>query len=272
MVAARRRKLLYAGAAAALIENMFAKNEGEPRTLIMDVTLNHLSDDEITETLQEAKPYIDDGRLNLILLRSGTKFMQNGMDLTGIGVGTVINNRRDEWAEFNEKMEQHRQDVAQDDVRYIANMLDANRVELKQYLDKVRDNTSTLRAMLEKKLGGEGGGAIELGRNTDPKTVYLAIKPSDAYVAQVKNKAKEDVTPQDRVDVNQEMYRNDLLPAFENLAAVDRSSFGFNSTNFGETGETIRITLGVEENAMLKRYAQIIAEVSRSIPSRERQA
>jgi hypothetical protein len=246
-----------------LLENIFSNDRKEPCTVIMDVTLNHLSDEQIKLTLEKAKPYIDDGRLNLILLQSGTKFMQSGMDLTNIGVSAVIN-KGPGWADFNQKMEQRQQPVAREDVRYIANMLDGNGPELKRYMDRVRDNTSTLRTLLEQKVGSEPAGAFELCGSTDPETVYIAIKPKDAHIAKVLNKQEHELTDDDRVKVAHDMYVDQFLPAFDDLAVVDRTSFGFNNTNFGECGKTFRITLGIEEKEMLNLYAQKIAEVSRA--------
>jgi len=58
-----------------------------------------------------------------------------------------------------------------------------------------------------------------------------------------------------------ELYHARLRPAFRDLAAIDRSSFRFNIANFGECGETGRITPGIEEPVLLQEYARRILEL-----------
>jgi hypothetical protein len=244
----------------ALIDNVFANKRSEPCTIVMDVTLNHLSDPEIQQALGKAKPYIDDGRLNLVLVQSGTKFMQNGMDLVGMGVTTVLN-KGARWKDFNARMNDGAQPPAQDDMRYIANMLDANGPELASYLNKIRGNTSALRGMLETELNGQQNAAFELCASTDSNTVYIAIKPTDAALAKRLGKPVSALSQEDRTRGNQALYKERFLPAFKDLAATDRTSFGFNNTNFGECGPTVRITPGVEDRALLKQYAAKIGAI-----------
>lgn len=244
-----------------LIDNLFAHGRQQPCTLVMDVTLNHLGDQQIIDTIAAAKPHIEDGKLNLILLQSGTKFIQNGMDLVNIGVAAIINNQQGKWQSFNANMQQNAQSVPADDRGYIANMLSKNGPQLKSYLDQVRGNTATLRADLASKLTTGGNNAYELCANSDPSTVYIALKPKDSFIAAKLNKSETEITHADRSKVNQDLYKEKFLPAFGDLANVDRSSFGFNLSNFGECDTTVRVTLGVEDKAMLEHYANRIAAV-----------
>jgi hypothetical protein len=61
------------------------------------------------------------------------------------------------------------------------------------------------------------------------------------------------------------VYKAEVLRAFGDLTVADRSSFGFNITNFGECGETVRITLGIEETSLLKTYASRLLTLGREL-------
>ncbi len=246
----------------ALIKNIMKDRESnKPCTLVMDVTLNHLGDKQIETTLETAKPHIESGNFNLVLLQSGTKFFQNGMDLVSIGTAAIFN-RGDKWDAFNTTMDETSMPVPEDDKGYIAALLSENNVdESKAYLARVRENTATLRETLNKSIapGHTEDNAFELCENTDKETVYIAFKPTDAYLRKVSK--GNGLTSEERAKLNQELYQDKFLPAFGNLATVDRSSFGFNITNFGECYITVRITLGIEEPALLEAYAQQIIKL-----------
>ncbi|WP_186332416.1 hypothetical protein [Bordetella genomosp. 13] len=252
----------------ALIRNVFAGPREHPCTLVMDCTLNHLGEEQIAQVLHEARPHIESGMLNLVLVQSGTKFFQNGMDLVNIGTAAIFN-KAEAWTSFQGGMDAGRMRVPDDDKGYIASMLAAgNRDASTQYLERVRDNTRQLRAELDEliPLGHDKKNAYEVCVNTDRDTVYVAFKPTPAYLAQM---LKRDVGAktewEERAAINRTDYQDTFRPAFGDLAAVDRSSFGFNVTNFGECGDTVRITLGIEEPALLKTYAQRVVAVGEQL-------
>lgn len=255
----------------ALIENLFALKPEHARTLVMDVTLNHLGEDQISEVLRVAKPHIESGKLNLVLLQSGTKFFQNGMDLVNIGTAAIFN-KAEAWGDFRDAMARNRMSVPKDDEGYIASLLSAgNKQASMDYLDKVRENTALLRSELDKQipLGHTKENAYEVCVNTDAKTVYIAFKPTPAYLAKVLQRDPSAATTwEERAGINRDDYKNTFRPAFGDMATVDRSSFGFNVTNFGECGDTVRITLGIEEPGLLENYAQRVVEVGEQLYAR----
>lgn len=263
----------------ALIENVLGHGRTEPLTLVMDVTLNHLGDAQIQRALETAKPYIDSGVLNLVLLQSGTKFFQNGMDLASIGTAVVLNDKT-HWTGFNGAMAETTQHVPDDDKGYIAKLLSEPNAEASRaYLDKVRANTALLRAALDKEipLGHAEDNAFEVCANTDRETVYIAFKPTDAYLRRINEeaaKAQSKAAPlldhDRRSELNGGVYKKEVLRAFGDLTAVDRSSFGFNITNFGECGETVRITLGIEDAPLLATYASRLLALGRELHGRPR--
>lgn len=248
----------------ALLDHVFADQDREPCTIVMDVTLNHLGEKQIADTLAKAKPHIDSGKLNLVLVQSGTKFFQNGMDLVNIGTAVVLN-KADAWESFNANMAASRQTVPEDDQRYIAKMVEhGNSASSQAYLERIRDNTASLRTRLDASIapGHDQHNAFELCANSDDRTVYIAFRPTDAFVNRhLQRDAGHAVSFDDRLKVNQELYHDQVLPAFGDLATVDRSSFGFNQTNFGECGETVRVTLGIEEPALIAEYSKRLVDL-----------
>lgn len=259
----------------ALIRHLFSgefKSEFgglRQRTIVMDVTLSHLGEAQITEALLAAKPHIEAGHLNLILLQSGTKFVQNGMDLVNIGYAAIFNQKRS-WTDFQAGMTKNRMRIPKGDEGYIARMLSSENLKYSiAYLEKVRKNTNALRAMLDAEIawGHDKENAYEICVNTDSKSVYVSFRLTDAYLAKKLRKGEAEVSIQERAYFNAQLYEASFLPAFDDLAVVDRSSFGFNITNFGECGETVRITLGVEEHTLLMEYAKRIVQAGASLYS-----
>lgn len=235
-----------------LINNLFTGGGTGPYTVIMDVTLNHLGEKQIADTLNAAKRYIDDGKLNLVMLQSGTKFFQNGMDLVNIGTALIFNDGAS-WVDFNKKLSDAKLSVPKEDELYIANMLAKNKQNLQQYLDKIRENTARLREILIVGLGRDN--AFEVLPNTDLTTVYIAFQPKDDYVKKKLRLPSSAVIDADtRSTVNKPVYKNEVLPALSTLPSIDRSSFGFNTTNFGECYNTVRITPGIENIELLTQY------------------
>ncbi|HXW81275.1 MAG TPA: hypothetical protein VEJ84_17365, partial [Acidimicrobiales bacterium] len=242
-----------------LLDNLYGSDTGQ-HTVIMDVTLNHLGEAQIAAVLVKAKRYIDDGTLNLVFVQSGTKFMQHGMDLVGIGLSMVFNDGKS-WGEFNTKMAAYKDLVPDQDRTYIAKMLLNNKEELGAYLQKIRKNTLLLSESLKRALAAEDN-ALQLTINEDPETVYLAIKPKDSFVTTVTKKPAEE---DNRKEVNQKVYKDHLLPALRGLPIVGRDSFGFNLTNLGECITTIRVTLGIEDKGLLDKYCEVITAVGKKL-------
>lgn len=252
-----------------LLQNIFRDASSIRRTVVMDVTANHLTEVQIKNVLDVAKPYIDSGRLNLVLLQSGTKFFQNGMDTTAIGILVVLNNNQGVWSSFNEDINKTRRYVPADDKAYFARLLALDNIpSLQDYLNKIRQNTRTLRAQLEKvlALGHHNNNALELCSNTDPDTVYIAIKPTDKFIAlQVKQSNVADIPYSERLDVNDILYEKYFLSAFKGLVNIERQSFGYNVTSFSQCEETIRLAVGIEDEALIDEYARRLVKLGEDL-------
>ena len=248
----------------ALFNNLFGTETG-PHTVVLDLTLSHLSEPEVATILDAAKPYIQSGKLNLVLVQSGTKFYQSGMDIVNLGTAITFNNGGDTWKGFNDATKNTRNPLPAEDQAYVARMLDRNGQQLMDYLNKIRSNTAELRDLLTDALGQDS--AFTLSESTDPTTVYVAFRPTDAFIAQRLGKSVNDLSFDDRMKVNQDVYAKHVLPALQaaTLPAVDRTSFGFNVTNFGECATTVRITPGIEGRSFFEAYSKIVADVGKTL-------
>jgi len=254
---------LHAHDPVELIDHLFARRPELSRTVVMDVTLNHLADEEISRILKAAKPHIESGRLNLVLLQSATKFVQNGMDLISAGIAVVFN-KSESWRSLRFEDNVPGGEIAGIDQGYIAHLLsDKNKEISMAYMDKIRENTAILRQYLESEIpfGHKCPNAFEVCINSDPKAASIAIKLTEGYLKDEYGIDSARDVKSTRENANVQVYLLGFLPAFGDLAAVDRPSFGFNITNFGECGETVRITPGIEEPELLREYADRIIDL-----------
>jgi hypothetical protein len=236
---------------------------GRAHTVMMDVTLNHLGEPEIEKMLEVAAPLIKSGKLNLVLIQSGTKFLQHGMDIASLGIGVVFNDSKN-WIEFNNRMAAHGQPTPDDDTAYLGHMMRTNKAELAGYLDAIRTNTRELKRLLSERLDADA--ALEVTLSSDPQTVYVAVAPTEAFIS--KHPAIVEKPKEHWMHIAYGL----ILKRMAALSLVGRSSFGFNLTNLGECITTIRITPGIENLGLLQAYAEgigAVAEEMSAIPVKD---
>ncbi len=89
-----------------LLRIMFESWMPKGRTIVIDATLNALNDSEMKSVLTEAKPLIDNGWLNLIIIQSLTKFSQLGLDKRSAGILYILNNGKSYWDNINQRSKQ----------------------------------------------------------------------------------------------------------------------------------------------------------------------
>lgn len=287
-------------------------------TIIMDVTLNCLADEEIQELLknEEVEKFIKDGKLNLVLLQSGTKFYTHGMDIASVGTALVYNNK-DNWKSFNEDLinsskckfqteeedseekPQYAINITKKDQKYFAKMLTLKNSEKDSkyyqqvYLDKIKNNAHKLYNQLVC-MNTQTEDALKVLESTtgteNAKNVYVAIRFKDEFVKKIltctgeeKEKYKEifknfknDVGSLSDGEYNPTDYKylekfnkgvlfSEIKKLFKEYYVYDRQSFGFDITNIGECGTTIRITTGIESESYMETYADIIKDLSKKL-------
>ena len=100
--------------------------------------------------------------------------------------------------------------------------------------------------------------ALTLTANTDTDTCYIALNYFSFYNAADPNLTISDARWE---KFNQSILSKLIMPLAEvfDLPLTNRTSFGFPIANIGDTGKTIRFTMGVEYKDQLEKYAEILA-------------
>ena len=234
-------------------------------TLVIDITLNHIDDEEIKNILAKAKKFIDQGLLNLVLVQSLTKFAQLGMDKLSGGL-IIAYNKSEYWQEFNNNLRAYQNLESVDGLidNYFAVICQFASAQQKEYINKIYSNTRNLyEKILDEyshlQIKNENR-VLEVTINADEKTCYIALNCQLFF--EVVNKTNcffdEDLEAFYKAIVNEL-----IIPIARslNLPITHRMSFGFPIANINNTAHTIRLTVGMDEENDLKQYAEIIAYV-----------
>lgn len=277
----------------ALIDALFS---GAPKgyrcTLLVDITLNHLTElterpraaeqpaEEVTAEqafgrliMAKAKDHIDSGALNLVFIQSLTKFAQLGSDKHSGGL-MFHYNRPEDWAEFNAAIAASTGVAPDPGIQaYFKALFAFTEKEQVRYLKKVRENTRFVYKGLrdEFKRLDIPEHAISIAVNDDPSTCYVAFHYEE-FAAKVFGIGAPDLGEQTQ-KLNADVLNRAISTLMQQLGlpVSMRMSFGFPISNLGDTGKTIRLTVGVEEQAMLEQYVQVITFVNAKLATADTQ-
>ena len=232
-------------------------------TVVVDITLNHTTEEQVKNIRVRAQPFIADGRLNLVFVQSLAKFAQLGSDKQSGGLVFAYNDPK-KWTEFNSALQEAGKADAADPgaERYFQALFKHVSKEQVTYLTKVRENTKTFHNMLVEAFAKLKFKSIQLAENKDEGTCYVALRYDEfvTKVWKVTEKVPEGGAHHLNVDVlekgiNQILHQTGLPVAM-------RFSFGFPISNLGETGDEVRFTIGLEAHERLQEYANVLAYVS----------
>lgn len=133
----------------------FMASRQDPFVLVVDITLNTLTDRVIHDFLVAAKPHVSEGKLNLIFLQSLTKFAQLGADSISAGLDITFNNNCNFWQVFNTTLKQLTpSSIAPEYSTFFSIILNCQDSQ-SAYLQMLRDNTSKVYQRLAKYLGNK---------------------------------------------------------------------------------------------------------------------
>lgn len=232
-------------------------------TVIVDITMNHTTEDEVREIRVNAQPYIESGNLNLVFVQSLTKFAQLGMDKQSGGL-IFSYNKADAWSAFNDKLAELRNGDPVDKgiQNYFQALFKYTTEEQVEYVQRVRANTKELRSKLEAAFGKlKEKGAIELSENTDEGTCYVSLR-YDEFLGQLSTQGVKQLDDEHKFNVDVlELGINKILSQ-TGLPVAMRFSFGFPVSNLGEVGNEVRFTIGLEGSEKLEEYAKILTYIS----------
>lgn len=244
---------------AGLLHQLFGAADKTFRcTVLVDITLNHISEDEVANIRNEARPYIDSGQLNLVFNQSLTKFAQFGTDKHSGGLMFHYNDGK-HWEAFNAHVEACAKDDRVDPTiqKYFMALFEHTQKENLDYLQKVRLNSRYVYEKLQEQLATIScQEALTLAGNDDPKTCYVAFN-YDAFAAKVLGPTADD-------NQVRQMASDILFECINELAGKlslplnMRTSFGFPISNLGDIDPGIRLTVGIESQELLDRYVQLL--------------
>lgn len=235
------------------------------RTFVVDITLNALSSREVEDLLESAKPLIESGGLNLVLVQSLTKFSQLGLDKLSGGFLAAYNVDQECWKEFNYQLNVLQQEEPVDTLtlQFFACLAKYSPDFQRKYIEYINQNTTDLYKMvlhryqtLNLKLQKD---FLALTCNTDLHTCYLAFNSKgvlsllgshcDLSVEEISTFTKDIIT---------ELFIP--LAAWLNLPLTERMSIGFPLSSINECMHAIRLTVGLEVE-LLPQYADIITYI-----------
>ncbi|MDE6016016.1 MAG: DUF4157 domain-containing protein [Acetatifactor sp.] len=247
------------------INNYMTQNKCRKKiTVIVDITLNQATDNEVAEIRERAADYLADGWLNLVFVQSLTKFAQMGMDKHSGGL-VFSYNKADEWKQFNDSLQESRQADPVDPYmqRYFQMLFDNASDEQREYIYIIRKNTRYVQEQLWGRLAAT---AITLSVNDDPGSCYVAWHYEESYAAVCelyKRYKQEENEPYSLHEFNIAILEKGIIVQMSKhkLPVAMRFSFGFPISNLGETGNEVRFTIGTETSEKLDEYIELIGRI-----------
>ena len=236
------------------IRRIFAKKPNTDRlTVTIDATIDFIQSDDMKLLLQEFEKEIKEGRLNIVVLRSGQKFDMLGLDNYFGSPFYIINNGDKKWEEFNKiKTEEVYQTDALSQ-QYFTWMVKSDLQAIEQYKKQIFDNAQAILKMVPPSLLPEEGKEVCVcSFEEGVKTSFIDIKI---------NCTDEDKKHELNMWVKQRFM--ELFIEEEKLVYV-RGSFGFAHSNITWIDPKMRINPGIDSNEN-KIYEKFFKELEEKV-------
>ncbi|CRX38982.1 hypothetical protein [Estrella lausannensis] len=226
----------------------------DPCTIMIDTTINLEKADDVRQFLSDPdiKKMVDDGKLNIVLVRSAQKFDMLGMDNYYGGISVCINDPV-KFSEFNTRMDDPQDQLTDINYQGLTHMQTHGGDSIDKYRQGIMENTQRLYSMLPEKAVYQEGthNLMQISRIEDERVVFLDIKfpklpkAAEAFESRLKEFALQ-----------------------EGLPFTTRASFGFANTNFTSIGdEKKRLNPGLEDPRQLERYAAFFEAAQKTVES-----
>ncbi len=244
--------------------------ESKPRVLVLDVTLNALDDPEVKTILDEAKPLIEQGLLNLFLIQSLTKFAHLGLDKRSAGCLIAFNNDNDLWKNINLEFDavEAAEPVDISTNRFFSYFARHYSNLLKGYVAKINENNRYVYSEILKQLNDletVGNGRFQITTSSDPKACYVAINMRE-LLPEAEAEFNSNILAFSKSSKEVENFSQDLLDhliyplcEFHHLPISSRASIGFPLTSVNIVYDSLRFTIGIEGREQLNHYVDILA-------------
>lgn len=263
------REEYHAEDVTAQVDRLFEQGlVSDKFTVALDTTIATTNADEIKAFLDHNKERIAEGKLNVVMYRSGQKFDLMGMDNYNGGVMAVVNNGAD-FASFNKATQEGRgvDNLGDLCVQGFTMMQKHAQQPLNDYrsaamrataaLGNPRSDDNPLGLPPAMILGesNRGDAMIQIARNTDDKAVFLDLR--NPWLEKGSKAA--------------EGFNNSMASLLTHMSEENpgeyhiegRASFGFMHSNVTVIGgDKFRLNPGLEDDASLARYRDTLAAVN----------
>jgi hypothetical protein len=252
------REKLFQNDVAGWIENSLNDSHlNKKLILILDITLNHLDDTDIQETLDKLYPFIQKGQLEIFIIQSLAKLVQLGAD--NFSGGTCVRLGKSEMpinfmtsishkAAYYTLLNEHFQkEIIPEYFTLIRQHADWMYHNLNKRFKEIYQSV-----WIEEKEGRKSGFcAANVTLNVDSETVYVVIN-FEPFLKELKNCKVEFIKIQ-------ELLLD--LAARCKLPLTYRQSFGFSLSSMSPIVEPrIRFSIGIESLSLRERYAELIGD------------
>lgn len=227
------------------IIEMLKRNAGHPLTVVLDNTISLEHSDELRALMADAdvQEAIETGKLNLVVLRSAQKFDMLGQDNYYGGITTTFNNPN-AFKLFNARMDDPADRLEGFNFQGLTHIHTCAQAEVDEYRKALMNNTRKLYDKLLSK-GVKVGHALDDERGV---VKVAEINDENTFFLHIEGMRKSDFI---------EFAKENGLPL------TDRLSFGFVNSNATDVGSAVRFTVGLEEEVIIEKYAQFIADAQK---------
>lgn len=224
-------------------------------TVLIDTTINLENSEDIRSFLEDPsiKKFILEGKLNVVLVRSGQKFDMLGMDNYFGGITVSVNNGT-VFKEFNASMENPEDQLTGLSYQGMTHLERHAHAEMDAYRKATMENTQKFYRMMPQAATSaeRTQNPMQISQVNDEKIVFLDVKfPSYPETAQAFLNALSGFILENRLPMSY------------------RASFGFLSSNFINiprgNDKIIRINPGLEDEATLEKYAEFFHKIQKII-------
>jgi hypothetical protein len=240
------KEVLFQNDVVHWIKKFLGDNPSQTLLLILDLTLNDLSDTDLQLTFKLLIPFITQGRLEIFGIQSLAKLVQLGADNFSGGLCLYLGDLQ--------SPEKHPffPDLLPQKEAYFSLLIGEFQQIRNDYFGLIRKNTAWMYETLTKQLSTIKERVAQVTLNGDENTVYVAInfKP---FLNTLNLNSREEETL-----VNK--FKKWMLEIAEknSLPLTARQSFGFALSNMNNVVDSIRFSIGIENRALLEQYAALI--------------
>lgn len=236
--------------------------------LILDITLNNLSDKILQQILFKLNPFILNGQLEIFMIQSLAKLIQLGADNFSGGACFYLgqSKNKDDIPVFPKPIPiksvffAHLIGTLQENiVEYflqIRRNTDWMHRELRKAFSEIVESTPMEIELENKKKETKQFCATDVTLNVDENTVYVAIgfKPFFNVVNKSDKEKERLVVRFQRIILE--------LANIKRISIAGRQSFGFPLSNMSVAKDAIRFSIGVENHQFLRQYVNLITDFS----------